>query len=87
MPLLNTRVWVEGKVVQYEHFRKPMANPLLMLKMSAMPVKVKMTVLSQEVVTIRKNIRPELPWEVTETHLNNFTMRMARSGWSEKERL
>ena len=64
-----------------------MANPLLMLKMSAMSAKVKRTVLSQEVVTIRRNIRPELDWEVTVSHLDNLSRRMAMSGWSEKERM
>ena len=87
MPLLNTTVWVEGNIVQYEHYRKPMANPLIRLTMSAMPEKMKRTVLGQEVVTIRRNIRPQLSWEVTVKHLNNLSKRMAISGWNEKERL
>ena len=29
MALLNTEVWVEDNKVWYEHYRKPMANPLL----------------------------------------------------------
>ena len=32
MALLNTEVWVEGTKVRYEHFRKEMANQLLMWK-------------------------------------------------------
>ena len=50
MALLNTEVWVEEKKVMYEHYRKPVANPLLMMEMSAMPAKVKRTTLVQEVV-------------------------------------
>ena len=46
MPLLDTQVWVEGERVLYEHYRKPVANPLLMLEMSAMPAKMKRTVLT-----------------------------------------
>ena len=72
MALLDTEVWVEENKVWYEHYRKPMANPLLMMEMSAMPSKVKRTTLVQEVVTILRNIRPGLPAEVTEKHLNNF---------------
>ena len=56
MPLLNTEVWVEDNKVQFEHYRKPSANPLLMLEMSAMPANVKRSVLTQEVVTIMKNM-------------------------------
>ena len=78
---------MEGNIVQYEHYRKPMANPLIMLKMSAMPEKMKGTVLGQEVVTIRRNIRLRLSWEVTVKHLNNLSKRMTISGWKEKERL
>ena len=29
MPLLNTKVWVEGELLLYENYRKPMANPLI----------------------------------------------------------
>ena len=48
MPLLNTQVWVEENKLLHENYRKPMANPLTMLAMSAMPAKMKRTVLTQE---------------------------------------
>ena len=86
MALLNTEVWVEDNKVWYEHYRKPMANPLLMMEMSAMPAKVKRTTLVQEVVTIMRNIRPGLPREVTEKHLNNFCRRMKASGYDQNYR-
>merc|ERR1712015_374892 len=79
MPLLNTEVWVEDNKVQFEHYRKPSANPLLMLEMSAMPANVKRSVLTQEAVTIMKNISPALPWSVTVKHLNHFSQRMKAS--------
>ena len=59
-----------------------MANPLIMLKISALPDKVRRNVLSKEVVTIRQ---PELPWDVTWTHMNNLSERMALTGFNEKE--
>ena len=34
-----------------------------------------------------RNIRPELPWEVTVKHLNNFCQRMKASGYNENYRL
>ena len=86
MALLNTEVWVEEGKVWYEHYRKPVANPLLMMQMSAMPAKVKRTTLVQEVVTIRRNIRPGLPWDVTVKHLNNFSRRMKTSGYDQNYR-
>ena len=87
MPLLDTQVWVEGNKLMHENYRKPMANPLTRLAMSAMPSKMKRTVLTQEVVRIRRNISLELPWETTAKHLNNFSARMRASGYGEKYRL
>ena len=87
MAMLNTEVWVDGNNVRYEHYRKPMANYLLMLEISAMPAKIKRATLTQEVVTFRRNISPELPWEVTVEHLNNFCRRMKASGYNENYRL
>ena len=70
----------------YEHFRKPMANPLVMLELSAMPAEMKRTVLTQEVVRIRRNIHPGLPWEVTVKHLDDFSQRLRASGYGEDYR-
>ena len=70
----------------YEHYRKPMANDLLMMEMSAMPAGMKRTVLTQEVVRIRKNIHPDLTWEITTKHLNNFSQRLRLSGYDEAYR-
>ena len=69
--------------VWYEHYRKPMANDLLMMEISAMPAKIKRATLAQEVVTIRRNISPDLPWDITVKHLNNFCQRMKASGYNE----
>ena len=44
------------------------------------------TVLTQEVVRIRKNIHPDLPWEITAKHLNNFSQRLRLSGYDEAYR-
>ena len=66
MPLLNTEVWVEGNVVQYQDFRKPCSNPMVMLEMSAMPGSIKRTALTQTVIRIMRNTRPDLPWSAKE---------------------
>ena len=48
-----------------------------------MPAKMKRNVLTQEMVTIIRNIHPDLPWETTAKHLNNFNQRMRLSGYDE----
>ena len=75
-----------ANLIQLCHDRKPMANPLLMMEMSAMPAKVKRTTLVQEVVRIRRNIRTGLPWNITVKHLNNFCQRMKASGYNQNYR-
>jgi hypothetical protein len=79
-------VWVEDNKILYENYRKPMANDLLMLEMSAMPAGMKRTVLTQEVIRIRRNIHPGLPWETTVGHLNNFSKRLRLSGYNQDYR-
>ena len=86
MPLLDTEVWLEGNVVQYNDYREPCSNPLVMLEMSAMPAAMKRTALTQLVVKIRRNTRPELPWTITEDLLSNFSARMKASGYDEHYR-
>ena len=77
---------MEDGVLLYEHYRKPMANPLMMLEMSAMPANMKRTVLTQEVIRIRRNISKKLPWETTVKHLDDFSERMKLSGYNEDYR-
>ena len=57
-----------------------------MLEMSAMPAGMKRTVLTQEVVRVRKNTRVGLPWETTVKHLNDLSMRLKMSGYDEAYR-
>ena len=73
-------------MVQYNDYRKPCANPLLMLEMSAMPAAMKRTALTQLVVKIRRNTRPELPWSITENLLSKFSARMKASGYDKHYR-
>ena len=87
MPALDVQIWVEDGKVRYQHFRKPMANSLVMMKCSAQPEKTKRTSLTQEGIRILKNTSLELPWEVAAEHLSNFSRRMKSSGYNEKFRL
>ena len=60
-----------------------MANPFLKMEMSAMPAKVKRTMMVHEVVRIRSS---GLPWNVTVKHLNNFCQRMKVSRYDQNYR-
>ena len=58
-----------------------------MLEMSAMAAKMKITTLPKEVLRIRKDMHPKLPWECTVAHLDDFAQHMRSSGYNEDYRL
>ena len=51
-----------------------------------MPAGMKRTVLTQEVIRTRRNMHPELPWERTVKHLDDFAQRLRASGYNEDYR-
>ena len=88
MPVLDLACWIseEDGTLNWTHYRKPMANFNVMMEFSAMPLKVKRTSLTQEVIRILRNCRKELPWEEKAEHLSDLAARMKASGYSEKFR-
>ena len=86
MPALDIQIWVEGKKVRHQHYRKPMANGLVMMRFSAMPEKIKRTSLTQEGIRILRNTSLELPPEVAAGHLTELCMRMKAAGYNEQFR-
>ena len=87
MPALDVQLWVEGGRVKYQHFRKSMANNMVMMKSSAQPDKTKRTSLTQEGIRILRNTSLELPWHVAAGHLSHLSSRMRASGYEEQFRL
>ena len=63
-----------------------MVNPLVLLDLSAMPAEIKKTALTQEVVRIRRNIQPGLPWKITVKHLEDVSQCLRASGYREDYR-
>ena len=90
LPILDLKVWIEEKekhMIMYEYYRKPIANPLLILQKSAMPDKIKRTVLTQEAIRILRNCSKELVWDRKAELLSHFTERMRDSGYNQQFRL
>ena len=64
LPVLDLKMWVEDRVgeggeeyleVRHEFYEKEMVAPSLISRDSALPTKVKVTTLTQEIIRIRKN--------------------------------
>ena len=81
---LDTQLWIEDGRVRYEHYRKTITNPLVMMECSSMPIKVKRTTLTQVVVWNHQNTSREMPKETVVKPLNEFSSRMKASGYREK---
>ena len=64
LPMLDFRVWQERRenrdgrmttVIKHEFYEKPMASKVVMMRRSALPQRMKITTLSQEVIRRQKN--------------------------------
>ena len=80
---LDTQLWIEDGRVRYEHYRKTITNPLVMMECLSMPIKVKRTTLTQVVVWNHQNTSREMPKETVVKHLNEVSSRMKASGYPE----
>ena len=72
-----------GWCIVYEHYEKPMATKMVIHAQSAIPMKVKRTVLTQEMLRILLHCSRRLPWELVCTHLNRFTLKRQYSGYKQ----
>ena len=90
VPMLDLKMWIEEiegvwRIV-YEHYEKAMATKMLIHAKSAIPVKVKRTVLTQEMLRIILHCSKYVPYETVRQHLSNFTKKMQYSGYGQAMR-
>ena len=84
MPILDLKVWIDSKnvimngkdcivnVILHEFYAEEVSSKMMLSSRSALPMKVKRTVLTQEVLRVLLNCNPEIPWERTVDHVNNM---------------
>ncbi|CAH3180159.1 unnamed protein product, partial [Porites lobata] len=93
MPILDLKMWIHRKnvimngedctvnVVSHEFYAKEVSSKMMLSSRSALPMKVKRTVLTQEVLRVLLSCNPEIPWKRTVGHVNNMMRRMQYSGY------
>ena len=86
MPILDLEVTMEDDRVMYRHYRKKVANPLVIHQKSAMPSRIKRTCLANEVIRMLRNTSRDAPDEVKRFFLSEFSQRMRMSGYPEQFR-
>ena len=88
MPVLDLQVWVDQEgFLQWEHYRKPMANPLFPMSVSALPAKTRRTMHAQEGIRILRNCSETLDWSTPAAHLTDLMKRLQRSGYGHQYRV
>ena len=85
--MLNVKMWIEEvngmRLILYEHYEKAMASMMVIHADSAIPRKVKRTVLTQEVLRIIRHCSKLITWEEVRGHINKFMMKMQLSGYDQ----
>ena len=85
--VLDLKVQINEKEnfrLDYEHFEKPTKHPKVILSDSALSMKNKRTILTQECLRILRNTKIELGEEVRNDHLNKFMIKLKNSGYDKK---
>ena len=87
VPMLDLKMWIgeiDGRILLlYEHYEKPMTTKSVVHRNSALPMKTKRTILTQEVLRIMLHCSPYLPWDVPRKHINNLMMKIQYSGYNQ----
>ena len=90
VPMLDLKLWidiVDGVVrILHEHYEKSMATKMLIHAESAIPLRVKRTVLTQEMLRVLLHCSRYLSWETVTGHLNKFMRKMQYSGYKQTMR-
>ena len=72
--------------ILYEHYEKDMATKMLIHAESAISLRVKRTVLTQEMLRVLLHCSRYLTWNHVTGHLNNFMKKMQYSGYKQPMR-
>ena len=90
VPMLNVKMWMEEiggrRLLLYEHYEKEMSTKAVIHATSAISMKTKRTVLTQEALRILLHCSRFLPWETVLHHMNKLMMKIQYSGYDQKFR-
>ena len=91
IPILNLKVWTElneesRTTVIYEHYRKEVSTKYTVHSRSAIGMKQKRSILTQELLTIMTNCSPLLDEETKKEHINKYMRRLQFSGYNKEFR-
>ena len=87
VPILDVKVWIDAENrILHEYYSKPVSFKAVIDRRSAMPLKDKRTVLTQDILRIVLRCSPLLPWEKVVEHIEVYMLRLQFSGYDQKFR-
>jgi hypothetical protein len=94
LPILDLQVEIESSKeapgiaqLSWQFYRKPMAPTRTILANSAMPMSMKRTTATQEVLRRLLNCKRDIQQETIQKHLNEYMKMLKRSGYKERFRV
>ena len=70
----------------HEYYSKAVSSKAVIDEKSAMPLKDKRTVLTQDLLRVIMRCSPDLPWHIKKAHIEEYSLRMQFSGYKEEFR-
>ena len=95
LPMLDFAVWREDDekddgekevVIKHEFYEKPVASKLVMMSRSALPQRMKITTLTQEIIRRQKNTARNVGKKRRSEILTRLMVKMKRSGYDQRMR-
>ena len=87
VPMLDMKTWInEEDKILFEYYEKPTKNRMVITKDSAMPIRNKINILSQEVFRRLHNTSSDIEWDKKVVMLEKFMNELKASGYSKKDR-
>ena len=88
VPILDVQVWIDehNNKIMHEYYTKEVASKEVVNMRSAMPLKNKRTIMTQEILRIIMRCSPTMPWPQIAKHISEYMLRMQNSGYPMKIR-
>ena len=90
IPILDLKMWIQetesGNKIMYEHYEKDIASKAVINIGSAMNMKARRTIFTQEILRILTHCSRYLQWEDVCEHINRYMKKLQYSGYKQKFR-
>ena len=87
LPVLDTKQWIENGKLMHTYYSKPMSSKYVVMESSALPEKVRTSILIADLLRIMRCVSPNCEETERTLHLQHYMRRMQFSGYSQEQRV